>query len=254
MRRLEGKTIMVVGSGGIGSELARRYAGEGGRVVLGDVKLEEATWVVDDIQKAGGRAIATQLDAADEQSIADAVSLACRTFGGLDGLHVNYASFADEGRNDEDVLDLPMEVFDRTMRVDVRGYFLCTRKALPAIIERGGGCILYAGSGGAYMGEPTRVAYAMSKLSCHALMRHVATKFGPRGVRANCLSPGVTMHYRWEHLGQEFKDWAMSLGPLKKRLGRPQDLAAMGALLMSDEGSFVTGQVICVDGGITMRA
>jgi NAD(P)-dependent dehydrogenase (short-subunit alcohol dehydrogenase family) len=94
----------------------------------------------------------------------------------------------------------------------------------------------------------------MSKLACHALMRHVASKFGAAGVRANCVSPGITMHSMWEHLGEEFKTWAMCLGPLKKRLGRPQDIAAMSALLMSDEGSFVTGQVICVDGGITMRA
>jgi NAD(P)-dependent dehydrogenase (short-subunit alcohol dehydrogenase family) len=231
-----------------------RYAAEGAGVVLGDIDMSGANAVVDEIKKQGGRAIATRLDGGDEATIAASVALAVSTYGGLDGLHVNYASFADEGRKDEDVLDLPMEAFDKTMHVDVRGYFLCTRHALPEIVKRGSGCILYAGSGGAYMGEPTRVAYAMSKIACHALMRHVATKFGAKGVRANCVSPGITMHAKWEHLGDEFKTWAASLGPLKTRLGRPEDLAAMSALLMSDEGAFVTGQVICVDGGITMRA
>ena len=254
MLRLEGKTILLVGSGGIGSELARRYAGEGARTVIGDIDVDGAQAVAEEIMARGATAVATRLDGADESSISAAVALACDRFGGLDGLHVNYASLADQGRNDEDVLDLPLESFDETMRVDVRGYFLCTRKALPAILARGGGSILYTGSGAAYMGERTRVAYAMSKSACHALMRHVAVKYGPASVRANCISPGITMHARWAALGEEFKDWAMGLGLLKNRLGRPEDIAAMSALLMSDEGSFVTGQVVCVDGGLTMRA
>lgn len=253
MRRLAGKTILVAGSGGIGSELCRRYAREGANLVIGDLNLETADSVTGEIRREGGEAIAVHLDGADEASIVAVVAAARERFGGLDGLHVNFATFADEGRNDEDVLDLPLEAFDKTMRVDVRGYFLCTRIALPAIVARGGGAVLYTGSGGAYMGEPTRVAYAMSKIACHALMRHVARKFGPAGVRANCVSPGVTPHAKWEHLGAEFTEWAQSLGVLK-RLGSPRDIAAMSALLMSEEGSYVTGQVICVDGGLTMRA
>lgn len=253
MHRLAGRTILIAGSGSIGSELCRRYANEGARVVIGDISLDAASTVSEQIRQQGGKAVATRLDGAEETSIAAAVALARDKFSGLDGLHVNYATFADEGRNNEDVLDLPLEAFDRTLRVDVRGYFLCTRIALPAILARGGGSILYTGSGGAYMGEPTRVAYAMSKLACHALMRHVARKFGHLGVRANCVSPGITPHSKWDHLGPEFIEWAQTLGVLN-RLGRPQDIAAMSALLMSEEGSFVTGQVICVDGGLTMRA
>ena len=124
MLRLEGKTILLVGSGGIGSELARRYAGEGARTVIGDIDVDGANAVAEEIRAAGDTAVATRLDGADESSISAAVALACDRFGGLDGLHVNYASFADQGRNDEDVLDLPLEAFDETMRVDVRGYFL----------------------------------------------------------------------------------------------------------------------------------
>ena len=253
MQRLDGKTLLVIGSGGIGGEIARRYASEGANVVLGDARLEAAADVVDAIGQLGQQATATRLDGADEASIAAAVELAHTAYGGLDGAHVNFATFADEGRNDEDLLSLPIADYDRTMNVDLRGYFLCARHIVPALLKRDGGSIVFTGSGGAYMGEPTRFAYAMSKLGIHALMRHIATRFGKQGVRSNCVSPGVTMHGNWEHLGEEFKDWAISLGRLP-RLGSPADIAAMSALLMSDEGSYVTGQVICVDGGLTMRA
>lgn len=253
MRRLEGKTILVAGGGGIGGGLARRYAQEGANVLLGDINLDAAAEVADEISVGGGVALAVRLDGTDEQSAAQAVARACDVYGGIDGLHVNFASFVDQDQ-DTGILELPLEAFDETMRVNLRGYYLCTRAALPAILERGGGSIVYTSSPAASKGEPTRVAYAVSKAGGQALMRHVAARYGAQGVRANCISPGSVLHERHEaELTPEIKAWVLSLAIVKSRLGRPEDVAAMSALLMSDEGFYITGQVISVDGGVTMR-
>ncbi|CAN7626948.1 SDR family oxidoreductase [Phenylobacterium sp. LjRoot225] len=253
MKRLDGKSILVAGGGGIGAELARRYAQEGAGVLLGDLDLDGARAVAGDIERAGGRARAIRLDGADEDSVAAAVALACETYGGLDGLHANFATFVDGGF-DTGVLELPLADYDETMRVNARGYLLCTRHALPAIIARGGGSIVYTSSLAADAGEPCRVAYAMSKAAVHALMRHVAARYGRDGVRANCIAPGVTLHERVKSaVGPEFMEWALGIAHIKSRTGRPDDIASVGALLLSDEGSFITGQIISVDGGATMR-
>jgi NAD(P)-dependent dehydrogenase (short-subunit alcohol dehydrogenase family) len=250
MRRLEGKCILVAGGGGIGAELAASFAREGAKVVLGDLDGQAANAAAAQIQAEGGDAAGVRLDGADEASVAAAVDLCCRTYGGLDGLHANFASFADQGA-ETGVLGLSLEDYDESMRVNARGFLLCTQKALPHIIARGGGCILYTSSAGAYRSE-ARVAYGMSKAAGHALMRHVAARFGAQGVRANTIAPGSIMHDKWES-ERPLLERALSRTPLSTRLGRPLDIAALATLLMSDDGSFITGQVISVDAGLTMR-
>jgi NAD(P)-dependent dehydrogenase (short-subunit alcohol dehydrogenase family) len=253
MGRLEGKVILVAGGGGIGGVLARRYASEGAAVVLGDVDLDGARAVVDEISAGGGSALATRLDGADEASAKAAVTLAAESFGGLDGLHANFASFPETGKS-FDVLDIPLEAYDEQMRVNARGFLLCTRAALPPILARGGGSIVYTSSTAAYIAEPIRVGYAMSKAAGHALMRHVASRFGPEGVRANTVCPGMIMHDRWPAEQREaMKGWMRQMGAALANPGKPMDIAALGALLMSDEGAFITGQSFTVDGGLTMR-
>jgi NAD(P)-dependent dehydrogenase (short-subunit alcohol dehydrogenase family) len=253
MQRLEGKTILVAGGGGIGSALARRFAQEGASVVLGDVALDAARKVVQGIVEAGGIAEAIALDGADEQSATAAIQLACDRFGGLDGMHINFATFVD-GSFERGILELPLADFDETMRVNLRGYYLCTRAALPAILARGGGSIVYTSSPAACKGAPSQVAYATAKAGIEAIMRHVASRFGADGIRANCISPGSTMHERLEReLPDETKQWCLDMAIIKTRLGRPEDIAAMSALLMSHEGSYITGQVIGVDGVVVMR-
>jgi NAD(P)-dependent dehydrogenase (short-subunit alcohol dehydrogenase family) len=122
------------------------------------------------------------------------------------------------------------------------------------MIARGGGSMVYTSSGAAHVGETVRVAYAMSKTAGHALMRHVANRFGPDGIRANVIAPGVITHARFEtQISPELAKSMMQRTPIRNRLGTAVDIAAMGALLMSDEGSYITGQVISVDGGATMR-
>ena len=140
------------------------------------------------------------------------------------------------------------------MRVNARGFFLCTRAVLPVMLERGGGSIVYTSSAAGNAGSPAQVAYSMSKSAGHALMRHVARRYGAQGVRANTLAPALTMHARIENLvSPDMIEGARMAAAIRQRVGRPDDLAAMGALLLSDDGSYITGQVISIDGGTTMR-
>jgi NAD(P)-dependent dehydrogenase (short-subunit alcohol dehydrogenase family) len=234
------------------SGLARRYGAEGAAVVVGDLDERGARQVAEEIASAGGRALGTHLDGGDDRSIEALVDLAVSTFGGLDGFHANYACFKD-GESGENILGLPMEVYDEVMHINARGFVLCTRHAVPAMLARGGGSMVYTTTGGAYQGEPVRCAYAMSKSAVHALVRHVARRFGPDGIRANAIAPGVIAHGRFhEVLPEDVKEQLRETN-LVRRFGAPEDIAAMGALLMADEGAFITGQVISVDGGGLMR-
>ena len=205
-----------------------------------------------EIAEAGGRALGAHLDGGDDASIKALVDLAVGEFGGLDGFHANYACFKD-GQSGEDILGLPMEVYDEVMDVNARGFVLCTRHALPHMLARGGGAMVYTTTGGAYQGEPVRCAYAMSKSAVHALVRHVARRFGPQGIRANAIAAGVIAHGRFHEVLSEEVKATLRETNLVKRFGKPEDIAAMGALLMADEGAFITGQVISVDGGGLMR-
>lgn len=252
MKRLQGKVIVVAGGGGIGGGLARRYAGEGAAVVLGDIDPATVEATVAEINAAGGTAVGTALNGADEDSVNAAVALAVSRFGGLDGFHANFASFKD-GESGEDILGLPMAVFDEVMHVNARGFVLCARAAIPEMLKRGGGSIVFTTSGAAFAGETVRLAYAMSKVSAHALVRHIAKRFGREGIRANAIAPGVVSHARFEAVMDPDVVAGMAARIPVGRLGKPEDIAAMGALLMSDEGSFITGQVLSVDGGNSMR-
>jgi NAD(P)-dependent dehydrogenase (short-subunit alcohol dehydrogenase family) len=253
MRRLEGRVVLVAGAGAIGGELARRYAAEGARVVLGDIDKTCAVAVTESIAAAGGSALACHLDGADESSIEAAVSLCRDTFGGLDGLHVNFAHFEDNVA-DIGVLELSLETFDRVMEVNVRGHLLCTRRVLPELIARGGGAILYTSSIAAYIAGQQRVGYAMAKSAVLALMRHVASRHGPDGVRANAVAPGYIMRPDQDDVfTPEVIQNATARAVIKSRIGEPGDIASLSVLLMSDEGSYITGQSIAVDGGVTFR-
>lgn len=251
--RLKGKVIIVAGgAGGIGTGLSLRYAAEGASVLVGDMDGAAAEAVAEEIKAAGGTAIAVQLEGSGDDSVGAAVELAVSTFGGLDGLHANFAGY-NEG-DDNDILGLPMADFDKVFSVNARGFVLCTRHALPHLLARGGGSLVYTSSAAAYLGEPVRLGYGMSKAALHALMRHVARRFGPQGIRANVIAPGVVLHPKLEEmLPAETVQGFYDVTLLKTRLGRPSDIAAMGALLMADEGAFITGQIMSVDGGAIMR-
>ena len=255
MRGLQGKVVVVAGGGsGIGAATATRLAEEGASVVVGDIVEPNARAVADQIRAGGGRAIAHEFDITDDASVAGLVAAAVAEFGGLDGFHANAADLSPEviGR-DTDALDVDLGIFDRTIAVNLRGHLLCTRHALPHLLERGGGAMVYTSSAAGHVGEPQRPSYGVSKSGINALMRHVASRWGREGIRANCVAPGLilTKTIR-DNSDPAFREYALGVGR-SPRLGEPEDIAAAVAFLMSDDGSWVNGQVISVDGGSTIR-
>jgi len=253
--KLEGKVIVVAGAGGIGAGIARGLADEGATVVIGDIRPDAAAEVAEAIVARGGAAVASALDGTDETSATEIVSLAVSRFGGLDGIHINFAHL-DNARPSgmaTDLLGQDLGAFDEAMRVNARGYLVCTRQAIPALLTRGAGSIVYTATNSIYNGAADLLGYAMSKAPILPLMRHVATRYGPQGIRANAISPGLIVHAGLEAvLSQDELAGYASASPVK-RLGRPNHIAAVSALLMSDDGDFITGQVIAVDGGAFMR-
>lgn len=254
MKRFENKVIAIAGgAGGIGTGVSTRLASEGAAVMIGDINIDDAERVAAKIKADGGKAAAFKLSLGDEGSVADFVATSVRTFGGLDGFHCN-ALDVSRNAEDDDITTMDLGAFDHMMGVNMRGYMLCTRYAVPELLKRGGGAMLYTSSGAAYVGEGTRPVYAMGKSAIHALSRYVATRWGKQGVRSNVIAPGLIVHDGVRAaVPQAMLDGALQ-GLRAPRLGEPADIAAMAALLLSDDGAFVTGQVISVDGGGTIRA
>lgn len=251
MRGLSGKVGIVAGGGrGIGAATARRLAQEGAHVVIGDLMGEWAREVAEDVVANGGKAVGVDLDGTRAESQAAIVAKAVETFGGLDFYHSNLAG-GTEG--DIDALNCPVEVLEKSFAINTKSHFLATQAALPKIIERGGGAMIYTSSGAASGGAPWQVAYPMTKNAIHALARHVASKYGKQGIRANVICPGLVLTEAVkQHLTDEYVERGLKAIP-HVRLGQPEDIAAAVTFLASEDGAWVNGQVWHVNGGAQMR-
>lgn len=251
MRGLRGKVGIVAGGGrGIGAATARRLAEEGARVVIGDIAEEWAVKTAEEIAVNGGVAIGVRLDGTKADSQAAIVAAALQKFGRLDFYHSNLAG-GTEG--DIDVLNCSEEVLDRSFAINTKSHFLATQAALPVLMEHGGGAMIYTSSGAALAGNPFQVAYPMTKNAIHALVRHVARKYGKKGVRANGICPGLVLTEAVaQHLTEDYVQ--TSLKALSHtRLGKPDDIAGAVAFLASDDGEWVNGQIWHVNGGSLQR-
>lgn len=251
MRGLSGKVGIVAGGGrGIGAATARRLSEEGAHVVIGDLMGDWAREVAEDIVSKGGKAVGVDLDGTSAESQAAIVAKAVETFGGLDFYHSNLAG-GTEG--DIDALNCPVEVLEKSFAINTKSHFLATQAALPKIIDRGGGAMIYTSSGAASGGAPWQVAYPMTKNAIHALARHVASKYGKQGIRANVICPGLVLTEAVkQHLTDEYVERGLKAVP-HTRLGDPADIAAAVTFLASDDGAWVNGQVWHVNGGAQMR-
>jgi len=254
--RLNGRRIIVFGSAtGIGAATVKRLAQEGARVCAADINLTGAESVAAD---AGGDTFPTHVGISDEAAVKAAVDAAVERFGGLDGAHINAADLRVI-MEDSDALTVDLAVFDRTISVNLRGHLLCTRAVLPHLLKNEASAIVYTSSGSAVGGEPTRPSYAMSKAGINALMRHVAARWGKEGLTANVIAPGFTvtgeMKASMQANASEAEKWFNYFRERTPhtRLGEPEDRAAMVALLLSEDGRWVNGSVIDVNGGSLMR-
>lgn len=252
MAKLIGKVAVVAGGGGIGGATARRLAAEGAAVVIGDIDAAGAEAIAREVMASGGQAVGLGCDISDESAVAALVDAAVSRFGGLDLMHVNAADLQVIFQ-DSNAVDVALEVFERTIAVNLRGHLHCTRQAIPQMLRRNGGAIVYTSSGAAFIGEPERPCYAMAKAGVNALMRHVASRWGRQGIRANAVAPGLVLtENNLRTMPEEVKKAALAR-TRSTRLGAPDDIAATVVHLLSDEGAWINGQVISVDGGATIR-
>jgi NAD(P)-dependent dehydrogenase (short-subunit alcohol dehydrogenase family) len=249
--RVQGRLALVTGAaGGIGVACARALAREGASVALADVDLAAAQREADAIVAEGGRAIAIAVDLGDEASVIAMVDAAVERLGGLDILHNNAADTRLSGTRDMPVERVDTQVWDAILRVNLRGTMIASRAAIPHLRRRGG-AIVNTSSGAALAGGLSHSAYSASKAALHSLTQSIATQHGKEGIRCNAIAPGliVTPATRDTYAGSELGA-VMLRHHLTPRLGRPEDIAAAVVFLASDEAAFITGQVICVDGGL----
>jgi 3-oxoacyl-[acyl-carrier protein] reductase len=243
MSSLHGKRAFVTGaSRGIGAAIARRFAAEGAAVAIGyERSAEAANAIAREIDAAGGRAFAVQMDAVDPQSIKRAVDEAAAKLGGLDIL-VNNAGIISYGTVEE----VTLEQIDAMLAVNVRGVILATQAALPYMSE--GGRIISTGSNLAdRVPDAGKALYSASKAALIAWTKGAARDLGPRGITVNLVHPGSTNTDMNPANGPHAEAQRQRMAI--KEYGRAEDVAALYAFIASDEARSVNGTGFTVDGG-----
>ena len=247
-QRLQDKKAIITGGGsGIGAAICRRFAAEGASITILDCDADAGQGVADTL---GGQFI--QCDVADEQSVMTVFS---QLKDSAPDILVNNAGIAHVG----EIATTCPEDFDRVMRVNVRGPYLCSRAALPAMLERGNGCILNLASVAAKLGIADRFAYSTSKGAVYSMTLSIARDYVERGIRANCLCPArvhtpfVDNYLKENYPGEEAGMFAkLEASQPIGRMAKPDEIAALAAYICSEEAAFVTGAAFDIDGGFTL--
>ena len=247
---LEGKRALVTGSSqGIGAEIAMRFASEGAIVFLnhrgGRGDRED---VLGSIRRSRGRAFVAHADVSDPSSVERMVSEVERRAGGLDIL-VNAAGLADPSLWNLGIEDTTLEMWKRVFAVDAFGTFLCVKGALR--LMKGGGSIINVASIPALIGDTEGLVYASAKGAVVSMTRMLAKMLAPK-VRVNCMAFG-SMETAWVDwlTARQARSYRAAI-PLG-RFGKPSEAASLALFLASDESSFITGQVVALDGGEAIR-
>lgn len=247
--RLEGKVALITGaSSGLGRTGAERFASEGARVVIADVS--DGDEAVEAIAAAGGEASFVACDVTDEESVKAAVEHSVETFGTLDILYNNAGVMLSE---DDDPTNTPTAIYQKTMDINVLGSLLTCKYAIPQMLEQGGGSIINVASFVAHLGAATpQIAYTASKGAVLAMTREIAVIYARRGIRANALCPGpILTPMLAKFLSDDAKRNRRLVHVPMGRFGDPIEIANGALFLASDESSWMTGQSLIIDGGIT---
>lgn len=244
MKLLEGKAAIITGgSSGIGLAAAKLFAANGASVVLvarGQGSLNAA---IEEIHDQGGRAHAIAGDVTEERTHIEAVAAARSMFGGL---HIAFNNAGIVGTM-APLADLELQQWSQVLAVNLTAAFLGARAQIPAMLEYGGGALVFTSSFvGNSVGLPGMGAYGAAKAGLMGLVRGIAADYAAAGIRANALLPGGTATDMAGDASQ--RDWAAGLHAMK-RIARPEEIAQAALFLASDMSSFVTGSALWADGG-----
>ncbi len=247
MRRFEGRVSIVTGaSQGIGEVIARDLAEEGATVVLADVQREKLEAVAGAINAAGGRAEAHAVDVADAAAVERTVAAVVAAHKRVDHL-VNNAGITRDGL----LMRMKEEDWDAVLRVNLKGTFNFSRAVLRTMIAARYGRIVNIASIAGQMGNPGQANYAASKAGVIAFAKSLAREVGSRGITVNAVAPGFIETAMTAGLPEEVKAAYLEAIPLKK-FGLPKDVSSAVKFLLSEDASYITGQVVGVNGGMYM--
>lgn len=249
--RLTDKVAIITGAGsGIGEVTAHLFAREGAAVMVADINVETAQKVAEAIQAEGGCAASVRADVTSEESAAAMTQATLTSFGRVDILFNNAGN---EGFGS--VANTELDMWERIFAVHVRGTFLCSKYAIPAMIEGGqGGAVINVSSVAGLVGIPNMAAYCAAKGAIVNLTRAMAVDFAAQKIRVNCIAPGTTMtplgqrliaNDTPERLAQRLSRYPMG------RFGQPDEIARSVLFLASDDSSYATGMCLTIDGGLT---
>lgn len=250
MGLLPGKRAIVTGAGlGMGRAAALRFAAEGARVGLIDLDERSAAAVAKEIEATGGEALVLAADVTSEPQVSAAVGRAVTEWGGLD---VVVANAGVQLAGEDDRADrLSLEVWNRTLQVNLTGVFLTCKHGIRALLEAGGGSVVCTCSPtGQYGVAPGYDAYSASKAGVYGLVRVMAADYAREGIRVNGVVPGYTNTPMTSWVTPADAETLLRGIPLG-RPGEPEEVAAVMAFLASDQTPYVTGAVWAADGGMT---
>jgi NAD(P)-dependent dehydrogenase (short-subunit alcohol dehydrogenase family) len=249
--RLKNKIAIVTGAGeGIGRGIAERFGREGASVVIAEIDASSGDAAARSIRDSGGDAVFVQTDVSDESQVESMVKTALGRYGRIDILcnNAGVLLYREEARAHE----LTNQAWDRTMAVNLRGYWLCSKYVIPAMLRQGGGSIIHVASPTGLFGFTRLTAYSTSKGGVVGLMRAMAADYAPDHIRVNAIVPGTidTPMNALELADPQNRIRYAEMTPAR-RLGTPEDLGGIAVFLASEDSSYCVGGIFTVDGGLT---